>query len=276
MSKAIFVVGCPRSGTTLAQELVGAHSDVFSCRETHFFHRIRRDGRRKLLDHLFLSRARVLSAYQFICSNVDLAVAHDPGRVITMKDAAVFFEGLMSSEARARGRSAWVEKSPENLEYIRWISSDIPEAIFIHVLRDGRDVVASLIDAARRFPQRWSEYSDLGTAIKAYNKALALSMKYHGKQGHIFLQYEHVLEDFDATCCKLYNALGLQAEAVDLKFTRLHETLVRKDEGWKTDYQGRIANTRLVKFSEVLAAEERRSVTSGVTLWVPEGGAADI
>lgn len=264
--KKIFVVGCPRSGTTLVQKLLGARSDTYTCKETHYFQKIRRIGKKKILDYLFLSQDNVLNAYEFICNHNELLKHYDPGGVTSLRSAVLFFDHLMTSEAKAKSKSAWVEKTPAHLFYIRWISRYIPSVQFVHVLRDGRDVVASLVDAAQRFPQAsaWKRYADLEITIDEYNRCLKESLKNYGKEGHVFVQYEHILDGVEGVCNKLFASLGLESESFHLDLVGTHEEVVRSDEGWKNGFTGEIRDTRLVKFNQIFDEVQKSLVTNKV------------
>lgn len=266
--KRIFIVGCPRSGTTLVQKLLAASKNMYTCRETHYFQRIRRRGKEKLLDYLVLSPGKVLEAYKFICSNNELRKEYDPRKIRSLRFAALFFDQIMTSEAEARGKSAWVEKTPGHLFHIRLIKRYIPSAQFIHVIRDGRDVVASLVDAADKFPEMWKKHSDLEGAIRFYNTRLEESLKYLGKEGHIFVRYEHILDDVPGVSHKLYQLLGLQIEDLE-DMGMVHQQVVRSDEGWKSGSVGGIKDTRLVKFNRILNDEQKELITKRVKILAP-------
>lgn len=158
--RRIFVVGCPRSGTTLVQAMIARHPDVFSLRETYFFESLLGDaelrwgdrearstrrwyhragiaqswGRRHLRElegvHLDSRRRRSTPRGWIACTR----------RYVAMLDSA----------ARSAGRTSWVEKSPGHLLYLVEIAKCIPDARFVHVLRDGMNVVASVTDADMR------------------------------------------------------------------------------------------------------------------------------
>ncbi|MGD8815173.1 MAG: sulfotransferase, partial [Anaerolineales bacterium] len=207
-----FIVGCPRSGTTLVQKLLGARQDTYTLRETHFFQNIRRSGPAKLLDYWRLSKTQVDLAYAFISRNNELQVKHDPRDVRSLPQAVHFLDQLMSAEARARGMVAWVEKTPAHLYFVRWIERYLPSAHIVHVLRDGRDVVASLIDVANRFPQAkaWRHNQDVSAAIDTYNRYLRASLKCRGRNNHVFIRYEHIIADVDRERKRLFKLLGLK------------------------------------------------------------------
>ncbi|HEX5633060.1 MAG TPA: sulfotransferase, partial [Gemmatimonadales bacterium] len=55
-----------------------------------------------------------------------------------------FLRLLMEALVRRQGASRWAETTPAHLQYMREIKAQIPDALFVHVVRDGRDVAASL------------------------------------------------------------------------------------------------------------------------------------
>ena len=262
--KKIFVVGCPRSGTTLVQEILGAHNDVYVCKETHFFRRIRRRGKKRLLDHLLLSQRNVLNTYDFIRTHNEFLEQHDPSGVKSLRSAVLFFDRMMTLEARAADKSAWVEKTPLHVFDIRLIDRYIPSVQFVHVIRDGRDVVASLVDAAQKFPRSWEKFSNLEIAIDLYNRSLAESLRYCHSEGHIFVHYERILDDVEGTRRRLYTLLGLNGESSGLNLKEIHQKVIRSDEGWKNGHGGEIKDTRLVKFNRIFDDEQKRSIDSKV------------
>jgi len=65
------------------------------------------------------------------------------------------FVQIVDAASLKAGRPIWVEKTPDHLFYVKRIQQYIPDAAFIHIIRNGRDTVASLVDAARKFPDVW-------------------------------------------------------------------------------------------------------------------------
>jgi hypothetical protein len=270
--KRILVVGCPRSGTTLVQKLLGARNDVYTCRETHYFQRIRRPGKWKVLDYLMLSQRNVTGAFDFVRTHNELRGEYNPGRVSSMRSAVLFFDRIMTSEAQLAGKVAWVEKTPAHLFHIGWIKRYIPTARFVHVLRDGRDVVASMVDAARKFPQAeaWKRYTDPQAAVEEYNRCLSASLKHSRSEDHVFVQYEHLIEDVELVCDSLYRSLDLAGEMADLDLEGVHGRVVRSDEGWKSDSEGEISDTRLVKFNRMFDDVQKKLIVSSLDVPSPQ------
>ena len=264
--KKIFVVGCPRSGTTLIQTILGSHDNIYTCKETHFFQRIRRVGKSKVLDYLVLSQNRILEWYELFSTHNELLKEYNLNRVKTPRSAVVFLDQFMTSEANARAKSAWVEKTPSHLFYVPWIKRYIPSAQIVHIIRDGRDVVASLVDAARRFPhdRAWKKFADLDVAINVYNRYLKESSKYIGKKDHIFVDYEQVVEDAEKASHSLFAQLGMNVGRIDLELNKVHKQVVGKNENWKDSHDGLISDTRLIKFNRMFDSEQRQFIAERV------------
>lgn len=272
--KKVFVVGSPRSGTTLVQKLIGLREDFYSCKETHYFQLIRRSRRRNKLDYFGLRRANVRKAYEFIKQNNDLLGDYDYEEVKSLSAAAVQFDRILTAEAQARGKTGWIEKTPGHVFHISLIEKYIPSAQFVHVIRDGRDVVASTVDAARSFPDAsaWKAYADLYVAIDRYNRCLMESTRYLDADGHVFVRYEHILDDVESTVDRLFDALGLDGGYRDLNLesTGIDETVTREDEGWKSDSVKKIKNTHLVKFNQIFSEEEKSHICTRAMTLSPE------
>ena len=103
--------------------------------------------------------------------------------------AAEFTERLFAPAMRRAGASRWCEKTPRNLLYADRLATAFPDLRFIHIVRDGRDVVASMlakgfwpIAAGHEFPRMapyrgpveleaaaryWTDVLELGDVITA-------------------------------------------------------------------------------------------------------------
>lgn len=74
---------------------------------------------------------------------------------------------LFEASARKHGKSRWGDKTPHYVRHIEWLSRAYPEAQFIHMIRDGRDVARSRVEAGftssmRRSAQHWKEEVETG------------------------------------------------------------------------------------------------------------------
>lgn len=144
----VFVVGCPRSGTTLLRRILDAHRQLAIPKvETHWIPKLAkqakfvaddgrvRSGLREALeqDHRF---ARLGLADGFL----EQLLAAQPGLAYPDLVSAIF-----DAYAASRGKVLAGDKTPGYARCITELHALFPDARFIHLIRDGRDVALSLL-----------------------------------------------------------------------------------------------------------------------------------
>jgi hypothetical protein len=121
----IVVGGCGRSGTTLLRMMLDTHPRIFCGPESSVF-------RRRALDPDAL-------ADRFGLARPDVRAIHD-----SAESRPAFIEAFAALCLQDAGKARWAEKTPRNISRIGVIFHYFPDARFVHVLRDGRDVACSL------------------------------------------------------------------------------------------------------------------------------------
>ena len=121
----IVLGGCGRSGTTLLRMMLDSHPRICCGPESSVFRRRALDPD-ALADRFGLARGEVRA--------IDDAAASRPA----------FIEAFAALCLQDAGKARWAEKTPRNISRIGTIFRFFPEARFVHVLRDGRDVACSL------------------------------------------------------------------------------------------------------------------------------------
>ncbi len=121
----IVLGGCGRSGTTLLRMMLDSHQRICCGPESSVFRRQALDPE-SLADRFGFPRAAVLE----ICDRAG--------------SRPQFIDAFASLCVQKTGKSRWAEKTPRNIGRIGEIFRCFPEARFVHVLRDGRDVACSL------------------------------------------------------------------------------------------------------------------------------------
>ena len=141
----VFIVGCERSGTTLLSVLLDRHSKLAVTPETHFFPRV---YERYRSDSQLDSREKLVQAFfnERFCSELEL---DQEGLISRYKDHPADFAGLLRAAleeyAAQRNVSHVGEKTPGHLAYVDQIVQWYPHARVVGIVRDGRDVVRSLL-----------------------------------------------------------------------------------------------------------------------------------
>src|SRR5688500_911792 len=144
-----FVVGMNRSGTTLLRMMLDSHPELTIPPETHFVPDVIRamadSGAGPESALAAMQRHREWPAFGFRDEQV---LARLRARVPLSAGTAVrsFYELYMEEQGKPR----WGEKTPRYVTKMPMIQRAIPEARFIHVIRDGRDVALSVLDRTVR------------------------------------------------------------------------------------------------------------------------------
>jgi len=124
----IVIGGCGRSGTTLLRVILDSHPHICCGPESNLF---------------LVGKTHRLSLEE-IAFKFDLSVA----RIVELKQSsgslAEFIDRFFNAYAAARGKPRWAEKTPKNVTVLDFIIAHFPQAKFLHVIRDGRDVACSL------------------------------------------------------------------------------------------------------------------------------------
>lgn len=154
----VFVVGCPRSGTTLVQRMLDAHPDLTVANDTHF---IPRAAKRELRVHddppltpQLVEQA--MDYHRFHRMGLGLEEVSQAADVDATWSA--FVARLYDLRGRKAGKLLSGEKTPDYCRWIPLLHRLFPRARFLHVLRDGRDTALSAMDWAHagKGPGRWN------------------------------------------------------------------------------------------------------------------------
>jgi hypothetical protein len=233
MNAPIFVVGPPRSGTTLTARILGRHSGVFMPGETHFFDDIY--ARRQALGEPGEARAAAAIAARLSTLYERFNEPADQQRLQALGGEAALRQ-LLGTSCHTYGdvlsrlmqfqmrqyptKICWGNHVPKDIFYLRDILTFYPEAKFIICVRDIRDFLYS-------YQHRWQVTSPENTerlkklyhpiltsllwkaAIKQIRVAQALVPR-----GHLtILRYEDLASQPEATVYTLCQFLKLPYEA---------------------------------------------------------------
>lgn len=141
----VFVLGSPRSGTTLFYHMLLSAGDFAIYRtEAHVFNMLApKFGDLGVRAHQEKLLAAWLPSEHF--RRTGLAAEEIQALILERcRNAGDFLRLFMEAIARKQGARRWAECTPENVLYINEIKRTIPEALFVHMIRDGRDVAVSM------------------------------------------------------------------------------------------------------------------------------------
>jgi hypothetical protein len=188
----IFVIGSPRSGTTLLRLILDAHPRISCGEETHF------------LRHL----------QAVVGTDWDLVATYGFDRDWWLERIASFYLGFQEEVLARSGKARWAEKDPTYTLLLDFIDSLFPDAVYVHLLRDGHDVVAS-------FRDRWG-YRSAGRAAKSeWARHVRAARSFERKlppERFLELRYEALVTDPQAQGQRLFSFLGEEWDPAVLDF----------------------------------------------------------
>ena len=207
--RPIFILGCPRSGTTLLQQMLHSHRSIAFPSETRFVH-IAYDRRLGFGDLERAENRRALAEWitgrgetKFHVLGLDAEplideIEHGPPTLGSAL-ATVF-----RAYARQHGKPRWGDKRPSYFRRVPMLRRMFPDAQFVHLIRDGRDAVSSLVQMP------WFN-GDLYSAVLTWRDAVDIGRRLAtrlGPRGFYELRYEDLVADPKDALTKLCGFLG--------------------------------------------------------------------
>ncbi len=191
----IFIVGLPRTGTTLTERIVSSHSHVESADETFFL-------------QIAIRRASGVAGKEEMSPDIIGAAAK--------KDIGVIARGYMDAVAyKLGGWPFFIDKYPYNYLYLGFIAKAWPQARIVHLRRNPMDACFAMYKQSY-FRQAYT-LDDLGNYYAAYDR---LSRHWREILGErlIEVDYENLVSDLDGQTRTMLQKLGLEFEPACLDF----------------------------------------------------------
>jgi hypothetical protein len=123
-----------------------------------------------------------------------------------------FLRVVMGEVARSQGVPRWAVYDPDNVLHMERVKAEIPDALFVHIIRDGRDIALSLKKMGGFAPLPWDRGETSSLAATAlYWQWMVRSGREHGRRfpaDYIEIRYEDLLTDPRGTLAQLGTFLG--------------------------------------------------------------------
>ena len=265
--RRIFLVGCPRSGTTVVQAVLASLPGVMSFGETNYLLRLlgqfdrwlRGDPvtERKWRKRLRLAKRKthrvmqhsIESAFER-AEDVPRLRRHWSGRAYLRE-----FCRALDLASQAQGCHCWVEKTPDHLAYVDVLAREIPDAHFLHVVRNGEDVLASAIDGQMRYRKHEVFEGGIPHWVERWNRAVGVHVQHAQDARHTVLPFECLFAAPDEVHRLLCNLAGIDEKLVPRQSgNRLHIADL-DEEPWKRGSTEGIPRLPKRKFERVFGPD---------------------
>ncbi len=168
-NEPIFVIGMPRSGTTLLSFMLDSHSRIAIPYESNFLfgHYTKRESFGDLSD--YRNRASLVESvlsepyvrewdYKISPQQIDLEKCDSLTNAV---------DQIYTAYAAHFGKDIWGDKSPQNTRHVDVLDKLFPASRFIHIIRDGRDVALSLTGN-----KIWWSANDFVSQLRTWQKGV--------------------------------------------------------------------------------------------------------
>jgi len=221
----LFIVGAPRSGNTLTRRVLLASGQIYIPPETYVVGEIlshwRKWGKLDWQEKVWLFCAYFDRHPHFEDLEVESLSPFSEqacaleGRDRTIHNIIDLFYDFMAN-AHSFTDIRWGDKTPWNTVYLKDIVKAYPNAYYLYLKRDGRDVVASQIKSDMRdFDQSVQRWVDANTSCRKHLK--------RASRAPLEIAYEDLVRDPEAIFKRIFEWAALTFEASHL--TKIPERL---------------------------------------------------
>ena len=198
----IFIVGMPRSGTTLMEQVLASHSKVFGAGELETFKEAIADC---------VSSHGIVPAYPVLVEALTREQIRQLGEMYTAR-----------VRARTAGTERVVDKMPLNFVFVGLIHLALPNARFINLRRDPLDTCVSCFSLLFTGSQPFAyDRAELGRYYRAYEMVMEHWHKVLPPGVLIDVHYEDLVDDLEETARGVLSHCNLDWEDACLDF---HDT----------------------------------------------------
>lgn len=187
----VFLVGFPRSGTTLLEQVLASHPGIRTLEEADALH----DAVRDFVDPL---------------DGLDRFAALDAAGLSKYRD--LYWRRVTEAGGRPDG-AVFVDKMPLNAMHLGLIARLFPDARILFALRDPRDVVFSCFRRRLVMTAHMYEFTQLERAAAFYAAVMDLAQATRGDLAVLDARHEDLLEDFDGAARRVCAFLGVDWNA---------------------------------------------------------------
>ncbi len=220
-SRPVFIVSAPRSGSTLFRLILDAHPRLAVPSPAWLYEMVYpylySYGDLASPEN-FMALAEDIFENPFI-KNMKLDIT--PKDLVSASEEPTFrglYDALHRHYAERTGKERWGEKSPRNSFWMEEIKGDFPDAQFVHIVRDGRDMAIDIADSPEMLPE--NIYS--GAHVwKDFTGAAHGSGKRMGDSDYYVIRYEDLCAEPEDALKKLCEFLG---EDFDAQMLAHHQT----------------------------------------------------
>ena len=256
-----FIIGSGRSGNTLLRSILSGNSDIsippesyripFAIKKFHIF------NNRDWSEVVSVVLDEFRNEKEFVHWEIDIENVQNKLENIpdTKKTLANIFDELYCTYSKQHSTGKiWGDKTPMNTSYLGWIGSVFPKSKFIHIIRDGRDVVSSYLKMGR--------YTTVKDAAQRWKKSVKFGKSFGSSIGNNYMEirYEAMVSSPEEVIKNICSFLGITYSIEMLNHTNLVEKLGDTSLSHHSNLSRPITTDSIGKWKENLSSADKNEV----------------
>jgi hypothetical protein len=215
----LLILGVRRSGTTLLRVMLDRSSELAVPDESYFIPQLADRHRRPLdVDRFVDDLRRLPTLREWGLAPEDVRARIRPGSTLGKGIAAVY-----AAYAEREGKQRWGDKTPMYMQHLTLLERLFPNALYIHLIRDGRDAAVSFLNMPRAVvTETWAHpRTVLGFACQWRTEvaaARALGRRV-GAERYLEVRYETFVQESEAGLRRICEFAGLPYEPAMLDYS---------------------------------------------------------
>ena len=215
----LLILGVRRSGTTLLRVMLDRHSQLAVPDESYFVPQLADRHLRRVDPDAFvddLRRVNTVTEWEVPLDKVRARLT--PGMRIGEAIATVYLV-----YAEERGKSRWGDKTPMYMQNLRLLERLFPDALFVHLIRDGRDAALSFLEMPRGLmTETWMHPRTAVDFACQWRTEVAAAQRLgrRARARYLEVRYEDLIADVTSVLRRICAFAGLEYEPTMVDYAR--------------------------------------------------------
>ena len=254
----VFVIGCHRSGTNLLYDMLLSAGGFAVYRGYLPLYKmlIPRFGSMEVAE----SRKQIVDTWMHSKGfrRTGLEAGDLTARLLdSCRNGGDFIRIVMDAVAQQQAVPRWAVYDPDNVLYLPQIKADIPKALFVHIVRDGRDIAVSLKKMGEFRPIPWSRKPATLEATALYWKWMVQTGRRNGQlfpDDYLEVRYEELVTAPQPTLQTLGRFIGQDLDYAQIQRNRLGR--LQESNSSFRDTRGPVESNPVSRWKKLLSDKE--------------------
>jgi Sulfotransferase family len=194
----LLVLGVRRSGTTLLRVMLDRHSELAVPDESYFIAQLADRHLRHVDPDGFVDDLRRIDAL----AEWDVPLEKVRARLTDRMPIGAAIAAVYAVYAEERGKSRWGDKTPMYMQNLRLLERLFPDALFVHLIRDGRDAALSFLSMPKGLmTETWMQPRDVAAFADQWRTEVKAAQRLGRRVGvtrYLEVRYEDLVRDVES------------------------------------------------------------------------------